>query len=78
MSLESIGKFIDGAVRPAITFGLAAVLAYMAVGQGNRDAIVAVIALTPMAVGFWFKDRNTDKAADATIAANKVGAARQL
>ncbi len=65
-----MGKFIDGAVRPFITFGAFAVLAYMAVVQNNHDAVVAVIGLAPTVIMFWYRDRAADKAADvaATVA----------
>ena len=74
MFFENLGKFVDGLVRPLVTGGLVAAVIYMAVATENRDAAIALIGLTSMALTFWFKDRAADKAAEAAVDVAKSNA----
>ena len=65
--LAQVGKFVDSAVRPVVTLGLAATVVYMAVVQGQPEATTVVTTTAVLVIGFWFKDRNADKAADAAL-----------
>ena len=73
--VDGVARFIDGLVRPIITLGFATTVIYMAIVMGNRDAVTVVTTTAVLCIGFWFKDRNLDKAADTAATVAKVAAA---
>lgn len=72
--VDGLSRLIDGMVRPLVTLGFAATVIYMALIQGNHDAVIVVTTTAVLVIGFWFKDRNLDKAADTAAAVAKAAA----
>jgi tetrahydromethanopterin S-methyltransferase subunit D len=76
--VDGLARFIDGLVRPVVTLGFGGTVIYMALIQGNHDAVTVVTTTAVLCIGFWFKDRNQDKAADTAAVVAKVAAANAM
>ena len=55
--LENIGNFVRMLVRPITTLATVGAVIYIAVGQGNKEVVTALVGMAGVVTTFWFNDR---------------------